>query len=580
MKRKLIYSAFLLAIVFALASCGGNNAATADTTDTPQATQGQDRPPADDVSDEDDENGLPPHMRPMAQPITLNIGASFGTPEGNVPAGTTPETQTFNQLLQEHMNITLNYMWLVPSAQGQERFELAIATGEIPDIMTLGRRDFAEFTEFGMLRDLTDAFERYIHPDIRAMFEYNNNASLEFASRDGRLFGIPEAPDPMQQTQLIWYRHDWMEALGLSIPRSMDDLINMALAFVENDMSGQGNTTGIGMQSNLITTWVPDARGIFHGHGAYPFAWLLRDGELVPGIIQPEVQDALNTMRHMYEIGVLNPEFATMNLDQLVADIVGDRVGIVFGEWWLPNWPFNSALEANPDTDWRATTIVTPEGTPGTTIMNRMNVQIFRTVSADAPPGAEEALIRMINLHWDIAYNPDAREIYGELIEPENGWVHNWAPAFLTMAAFGQYLNYNMLNEARITGDTSEFFNLDQWELWEAHRVVNEGYVSERMEFPQAWGLYTSRMAHHGGWGLTMQVRDAGLFIFNEFYGNPTPTELAVASILSDMWGEFAARYIMGDLPYEAWDTFVTDWLRLGGGAWAQEANEQFRAMQ
>ena len=326
----------------------------------------------------------------MENRITLNVAGSIATPEGAVPAGTTMETQTLIELLDEHMNIEINYMWMVPSAQASERFELAVATGEVPDIMTLGRNDFAEFTRFGMLMDLTDAFERYIHPDIR-----------------------------------VWYRYDWMTELGLDIPQSIDDLIDMAVAFVENDMGGP-NTTGIGMQSALISTWMPDARGIFQGHGAYPTAWLYRGGELINGTIQPEVRDALNTLRRMYTLGAINPEFATMNNDQLTADIIGDSVGIIIGEWWLPNWPFNSNLEYNPNADWRATTIVTPEGTPGTTIINRMNISSFRAISEDAPPEAAEAMIRMINLHWEIMYNPNALEIYGERILPENGWVYNW----------------------------------------------------------------------------------------------------------------------------------------------------------
>ena len=523
---------------------------------------------------------LPHYLQPMQSRVIINVGASFGTPEGAVPAGTTPETNTFNELVSEHMNIGINYMWMVPSAQGEERFQLAVATGEIPDFVSLGRNDFAEFSEFGKLRCLRAAYEAYIHPSIRAMFEYGDNIHLDLATRNGQLLALPMATDPLQQTQLIWYRHDWAEALGLSVPRSMDDVINMAVAFVENDMSGQGNTTGIGMQHELVSGWMPDARGIFHGHGAYPFAWLLRGNELIPGIIQPEVQDALNTMRRMYAVGALNPEFATLNMDQLTAEIAGDRVGMIFGEWWLPNWPFNSNLDTNPNADWRATTIVTPQGTPGTTIHNRMNANVFRGVTADAPPGAEEAFIRMINLYWEIIYNPDALEMFGDRILPESGFVYNWVPARLDSAAFQQYRNYVMVNEAIRNNDPSTLTTGDQIQLWEAHQVLNLGYSEDIMPRTQAWGLYVSRVARHGGWGLTMDVRDAGLFTHNEFYGDPTPTELRVASILRDMWDEFAARYIIGDLPYEAWDTFVADWRRLGGDEWAAEANEQFAAMR
>jgi len=64
------------------------------------------------------------------------------------------------------------------------------------------------------------------------------------------------------------------------------------------------------------------------------------------------------------------------------------------------------------------------------------------------------------------------------------------------------------------------------------------------------------------------------------YYGDPTPTEISRKSVLDDLWMEFYARYIMGDLPESAWDTFVNDWLRLGGEDWIKEVNEQYKSMQ
>jgi len=593
MKRKLLYIAAIMAIMMlftvAIGACSNDEPtvtatpeATAPATEDPDTDIDTDVDPDTDI--EENEGGVaddvPFYLQPLESPITLNVGMGFGTPSVNAPAGITPEEQTWNELVRDHLNIELNYLWQVPTEQAAERFQLAVSTGEIPDMMNLGRRDFAEFTQFDMLRDLTDAFERYARPEIKEMFAYSDNVHLELASRNGRLYGIPVAVDPFQQTQLLWYRHDWATELGFSAPTSMDELTEMAVAFVENDMSGQGNTTGIGMQGMLISAWMPDARGIFHGHGAYPLSWLERGGQLIPGIIQPEVQDALNTLRNMYSVGAVNREFLTMNMDQLAADIAGDRVGVVIGEWWLPAGQFNHNLEFNPEADWRATTIVTPDGTPGTTLVNRMTIHAFTTISANAPEGAEIAAIKMLNLFWDIHYNENALEIYGNRILPEYGFVYNWATGMgrIDMASFEQFLNFTMVNEAIATGDTSPLFTSMQQDLYKAHQIVNEGLTSEDMTFESAWGLYTSRVAVNGGWGTTMQVRDRNLFTIGEFYGDPTPTELSVASILADLWSEFAARYIMGDLPYDAWDTFVEDWQRLGGEAWTQEANEQFQA--
>ncbi|MCL2572382.1 MAG: extracellular solute-binding protein [Defluviitaleaceae bacterium] len=581
MKRGLLALALLMSMVLILAACnrGGEEQAADPTPEpTPQA-EATTTPDVDEP--EVEESDVPFYLTPMADRLVINVGASFGTPEGAVPPGTTPETNTFNELVRDHLNVEFSYMWMVPSAQGEERFQLALATGDVPDIMQLGRRDFAELSSFGMLRDLRPAFDEFVSPGIRGLFEYFNDGPLELATRDGQLLGIPLPTDSHQQIQLVWYRHDWLEALDLSVPTTMEELIDLAVAFVENDMSGQGNTTGIGLQQTLVTTWMPDARGIFHGHGAFPTAWINRGGELIPGTIQPETRDALNTLRNMYSVGAIHQEFATMNMDQLTAEIVGDRVGIVLGEWWLPNWPMNSNLENNPDADWRATTLVAPAGAPAPhAVISRNNVVRYTVVSANAPAGTEEALMKILNLHWEIMYSLDAEERFGDRIHPENGFVYNWAPAYLNMAGFEQYLNYVMVNEAILSGDTSAFFTSDQRDLFYAHTIVNEGHVSETMPFHQAWGLYTSRVAHHGGWGMTMQVRDSGRILFNEFYGDPTPTEMAVASILSDMWAEFSARYIMGAIDYDAWYTFVEDWLRLGGEAWTAEVNEQFSAMQ
>jgi len=243
----------LAAMIFAFGACRSENPpAQADPTPTPEQVAPT-QPPAQDEQSPEEIDGLdvPFFLAPMANRVTLNIGASFGTPEGaDVPPGTTPSTSTIPDIL-DLLNIELNFMWEVPSAQGAERFQLAVATGEIPDIMRLGSQDFAEFSQFGMLRDLSEAFERYIHPEIREMFEYFNDIPLEMSTRNGELLAIPHVLDSFQHVSLLWYRHDWMEALDMSIPTTIDELEELALAFVENDMSGQG-TTGMALFDQII----------------------------------------------------------------------------------------------------------------------------------------------------------------------------------------------------------------------------------------------------------------------------------------------------------------------------------------
>jgi putative aldouronate transport system substrate-binding protein len=281
----------------------------------------------------------------------------------------------------------------------------------------------------------------------------------------------------------------------------------------------------------------------------------------------------------MYADGLMNPEFGIMNTDMVVEEIVADRVGAISGEWWLPNWPLNNHLEYNPDAIWRGMPIVTPDGSPGIVSIPRNNIHIYHVVSANAPEGTEEALMRIINLRWAIDYWQNAQELFGDRILPESGYVYNWGPGRVILA-HEQYVNFNTLREVIATGNTDLLVSSQQEDLWLAYQILEHGYESEDMGLAQAWGLHVSRVAEGGGWDTNMRIRDNNQFIFNEFYGEPTPTEVARFSILHDMWLEFFVNFVMGNLPIEAWDEFVDNWYNLGGANWTSEVNEQFRALQ
>ena len=572
MKKIFRIIALILVVIFLVAAC----APAADTPTGADPAAPTEPAPGNGVVEQ-----APPFdgdiwFSPMPEPITIRVGGGFGVAEGAVPPGTTLENMMLNELLAE-MNIHLEWMWAVPNEQANERLQLALATGDVPDIIDLTDSiDFFELAGFGQLRDLRPAMDRYILPEIREMYRYFNDVPLEIASMDGSLLAIPHVVDSFQGMPLIWYRYDWMTQLGISLPTNLDEFQAMLQAFADNQMGGP-NTVPLSMQNEPVH-WAPDARAIFQGYGAYPETWLNRGGELVFGSIQPETEQALLRLRDMYASGLLNPEFGTMNVDMVVEEIVADRVGAISGEWWLPNWPLNTHLEANPDAEWRGMPILTPDGSPGIVSIRRNNIHVYHVVTANAPPGTEEALMRIINLRWAIDYWPDTLERFGERVLPESGYVYNWGPGRIILA-HEQYVNFVALREAIATGNTDHFTSSQQRDLWTAYQVLEQGLVTEDMSWATAWGLHVSRVAEGGGWDSNMQIMQNNQFIFNEFYGEPTPTEVARFSILHDMWLEFFVSFVMGLTPETAFADFVNDWRSLGGDDWTAEVNQQFREM-
>jgi putative aldouronate transport system substrate-binding protein len=195
-------------------------------------------------------------------------------------------------------------MWVVPTEQVPQKLTLSLASGDLPE-MVGGENEpiYRQLLEANMLHDLTDAWDEWGLPAIKRGHEILNNATFNEIAIDGRIFAIPSNDDPILSTQLIYYRQDWADALGIEKPTNWQELLDMAYAFAQ----AYPNKFAMGAFNNPLAGnslgWV------FESFGAYPTAWLEKDGELVYGVIQPEMLDALVALQDLYKAGAINKEF-------------------------------------------------------------------------------------------------------------------------------------------------------------------------------------------------------------------------------------------------------------------------------
>ena len=529
----------------------------------------------------------PFYLAPLPETMTIRIGVGFGDPGPTVRPGITPDLGAHNQFIYDNIGIDFYYMWVLPTAQANERFDLALATGEIPDFMALSAVRFFELAEHGQLRCLRAAFDRYARPEIKEMFEsLDNNAPLEIATVNGELLAIPHVLDPSQNLVLVWYRGDWADSLGFSTPTTMDELETMMQSFVDNEMGGPG-TRGIGLFADPVH-WAPDARAVFHGYNSYVGGsagnWIQRGGQLVNALVQPETQNALDRLRSWYASGIIHPEFATHGTDQITAELAAGRIGVISGEWWLGHWGgVVAGMQYDPNVEWRVTSVVPAAGADRNTIKLRANINNFRALSADAPEGAEVALIKMLNWFWELYFvvGPfkEIEDYFFTTGEP-GAFTWSWWPS-LIWNAYEQQMNFDMVNEAIRLNDHSDLISQFQIDLFNAYQMLfNDAQFDDFWGMERAWGEWFTRVCPTGGWGMNVQINNSGAYEVAEFTGPPTPTHVSRGSILHDMWLEFYVTYIMGEIPESEWDVFVTNWHNLGGADWTAEINEQFNSMQ
>ncbi|SEM61705.1 putative aldouronate transport system substrate-binding protein [Paenibacillus sp. cl141a] len=530
-------------------------------------------------AEEANSNTTPPDpLGKYPETVTVTQVLGYNPPEDpRTPQGITPEQNAYFKDLKDMLNIEVQYKWTVPSSQFEQKFSLAMASADLPDIMELDQKNFEKLKKQDMLADLTQAYKDFASPALKKYMESDGGFAMKTFTSDGKLLAIPGFEDPFLSTQLLWIRKDWLDNLNLQAPKTMDELEQIARAFVQQDpdQNGKNDTYGIAMQKNLFF-WGFDLRGFFNGFGAYPSigdnqsAWIKDDsGKLIPGLIQPEVKTALGKLQSWYKEGILDKEFALKDENKSVEDITAGKVGISYGEWWYPNWPLNLNVDKDPKADWIALQIPGLDG-PGKSMVPK--IRSNKLVVVNKKMKNPEAAIKMINFYIEMG-----NKKYMDQNKAEKGYVYNWFnPRIYNPAQIETiYTEVNKAldaNQTEITLDDENYKNVaDVFKAAKDYLAGNTANASKGVN----WGQYFSRAAKDGGWGMTRQIKENQAYVNNEFYGLPTATQVEKGSQLDKLMQETFTKIVMG-ASLDEFDKFVQSWKSLGGDQITQEVNDWY----
>lgn len=515
-------------------------------------------------------------IEPFAEPVKLNVVTGWG-PDSSLKEGTTPETNALVDVLRD-FNIELNFMWMVPDDQFSERLALQLSSGDIPDILMLGSEDFYEFLDAGYLRDLTDAYDKWASTDLRYTMDNLGADALKFASKDGKIYGIPAVLDPAEGVAGLYYRSDWLEALNMAVPTNMDEVNEMLVAFSKYGptVNGDKTTAGIGTTSGVLN--LNFALGAyFQCYGSYPNRWVMRDGQLVNGLLLDETVDALNGLQYLYKNGAIATDFATWNSDTFVERVTSDQVGATFGTYYIAAWPLNLNKEANHDAEW-AEIDLADLGGKAKPAMNQASLQFFNVVTKDAPEYAEEACIKILDLTLAQSGNStENKDFFNGRDLAANGATPFWLPVYMyyptpwARIRENVWAAYDAKDTNLLTTDYERelYGYMDDW--------FTNGVESDNLT--NSWGQYKSRLTKDMGIAVGLRARETGYYETNYFYGPTTEAESRSASTLSDLTSQFVIQYILGEKTEADWQSFKDQYNKLGGEEIAKAINEQYAAI-
>ncbi|MBR4236698.1 MAG: extracellular solute-binding protein [Clostridia bacterium] len=496
-------------------------------------------------------------FEPYAEPITLSmiyeidVGVTF-------PEGDSIDDNIITRMYTEKLNIDYDLSWQVDSGSYSTQLDLAIGSDtQLPDMFMLNKRQMYELSSAGKLVDMLPYYEEYASDGLKSVLGFNDNEGIESGMIDSKLYGMPLTNDVGDGASLVFIRQDWLDELGLEVPHTLSELIEVAEAFVENNMSGRSSTMGISMARDLGFTW--DV--IANAYGAYPDLWLDDgNGKLVYGSVQPEIRDALLATQDLYSRGLIHKEFAAQDITRLGGYVAQGRLGILIGPFWYNNLYISSNFKVDPDAEW--TVINNLCLNDGDVISSRAWNTTYRWLAVSAECPHPEAVVKTMNLWYEMWQGSMANWFWGLQMSNEyyDTDLKYYSPIFfdppLKNCGVGVHVR-----EAWETGNTE---GLNPEEL--------NAYTKMKEPLTPA-GFKASYLTWFGSFKLLNETYNT--FVYTKFRGPTDAMFAAVESGLDELEINTFVRIIMGE-DISLFDDFVTQWYDEGGSYLTEKVNEWY----
>lgn len=229
----------------------------------------------------------------------------------------------------------------VPKAEAPQTMSNLFSAGTGPDVVA-NYEDTLPFVNNGMALEITDEMIDKMPNYKRVLEEYPVIDKL--CKVNGKRYTIGKMSNVLPNHTIV-IRTDWLDNLGLSMPETTDDLLEICRAFTEDDPDGNGqnDTWGISMTTDT-------QRILAHMWGfPSPEKYAIIDGELT--YQWDKIESWLDYTKKIIDGGYVNPDFMTMKGDDDRADFLNGKIGIYgSGRFSQVNSPlYKDFKTANPD---------------------------------------------------------------------------------------------------------------------------------------------------------------------------------------------------------------------------------------
>jgi len=301
MKRKLSMTAMLV-LALAVTACSGNSG---------NGGKGSEASPANSPQAGGDAATTKP-----AEPLNISMALMAGPKTPNSWAEKALEEELAAKLGR---SVNVEPVFLPDWSELNTKINLLMSGKDTrPNILWTGdTKEYLKWVDADIVQDVTPSLQKYGKEIINY---YTKDTLFYHWDPSGKMFRIPaDVPEASYMTTII--RKDWLDKLGLQVPKTLDEYVEALRAFTKDDPDGNGKNDTYGLSGdNYYRSLLP----FFYAYGVDVENFIRQDdGSIKFGSVMPEVKTVLELLQTLYKEGVIDPRMSTSanSSDQIVNDI-------------------------------------------------------------------------------------------------------------------------------------------------------------------------------------------------------------------------------------------------------------------
>lgn len=465
-----------------------------------------------------------------------------------------------NELEQKIMDFTgveVEFIF-TPFNTYNEKVNLMITSNDVPNV--IGILDpkssvYVNAAQSGMFWGLNEYMDK-----TEYLKDNYDEQTLKNASINGELYGLPRGR-PLTRDGII-YRKDWAQSLGLNIeqPVTVDEIYEIIKAFATQDPDGNGVNDTYGVlvgvsDAGAISGDMMEILDVAYGGGN---GWVEENGQLIPSFMTEAHKKTLAFMKRLYDEGLMNSDFATVQASQFYELLDKEKTGLYF--------------QTLTDAHERLDTVVSQvqSRNPELAEMEAADakMEIFDTIYQIQTDDGELRACTQSGFNGVFAFSKTSNQTEEDLLTVLNFFDKMDSPegqALIEWGIEGRHFEY-IDGVANQTKDSLLFSSEVQpyWQLFCTNRVVDRSAIQGNVApmYTKVYAEMESLMPYA---------------VYNPIVPLISDTYSINGSSLDKIINDATTKYIMGLIDEDEWDKAVEQWRSTGGDKVIEEYTAQYK---